>query len=250
MTYRFSVYAYRIGEISENIFLILMWIIIYHNGAQVIKGFTLNEMVSYLLIGNFIDVIVRNWLSPVVAGDIKDGRLSMFLVKPMKYLHYIIAREIGRISFALIMSVLSNLIIVLLFKKYLALSFDWILFIIVVLMVVLAFVVELLISYLVGLIAFWILEVESVFYTVERVKKFFSGAYFPISLLPKQFLAVSFFLPFAYSYFVPAQLFLGKLDIYIGLRGLAVQVIWIVLLLAVIKIVWLKGIRQFEGAGI
>lgn len=99
LMYRFSVFSYRVGEIAEMFFLIFMWSAIY-SGQGTIKGYSHDEMITYILVGNLINVIVRNWLSEVVADNIKQGILSQFLVKPMEYFRYIMAREIGRISFA------------------------------------------------------------------------------------------------------------------------------------------------------
>src|SRR3990167_6903901 len=84
LTYRFKVLSYRVGEVMEIVVLILMWSAIY-NTQDMIAGFTKKEMITYILIGNLINVTVRNFLSEVVAGDIKDGRLSIFLVRPMSY---------------------------------------------------------------------------------------------------------------------------------------------------------------------
>src|SRR3989337_3019609 len=152
LTYRFTVIAYRIGEMGEIGVLILMWTAIYGT-QEVIKGFTLPEMITYILAGNLFHVMVRNFLSTVVAGDIKEGQLSMFLIKPMSYFSYILAREIGRISLATILSVIWN--------------FDSVYLLVIFIMLVLAFVTELLLSYLVGLIAFWTDELDGLYRTIE-----------------------------------------------------------------------------------
>ena len=77
LAYRSVIIAYRAGEMAEVLILILMWTSIY--GKQdIIKGFTLPEMITYVLIGNLFSVITRNFLTNVVAHDIKDGRLSSF----------------------------------------------------------------------------------------------------------------------------------------------------------------------------
>jgi len=248
LTYRFTVLAYRIGEIGETLALILMWSAIY-GGQKVIGGLTLQEMITYILVGNFFNAIIRNFLSSVVSHDIKDGRLSMFLIRPMSYFNYILSREIGRISLSTLMSVLSSMLIIIFFINTFIWNFDVAYFLIIVAMVILAFVVELFLSYLIGLISFWTDEVDGIYATIDRIKKFFSGGYFPISLLPLMFVQVSFALPFAYSFFVPAQLYLKKLDLSVGLKGLLIQIVWILILYGIIKIVWGRGLKRYEGVG-
>lgn len=249
LTYRFTVLAYRIGEIAEILVLILMWSAIY-DSQEIIGGLTLKEMITYILIGNFFTGMVRNFLADLVAYDIKDGRLSMFLIRPIGYFNYILAREIGRISLATILSVLSSVLVIVFFFNTFIWDFDAAYWSVIFIMIVLAFITELLLSYLIGLIAFWTDEVDGLYATIVRVKKFFSGGYFPINLLPAIFVNISFLLPFAYSFFIPAQLYLKKIDLADGLKGLLVQIVWIVLLYVIIKLTWRRGLKRYEGVGI
>ncbi len=148
------------------------------------------------------------------------------------------------------MSAASQIIVMAFFYKILVLNFDPLYLILITAMVILAFIIELLLSYLVGLIAFWTDDVDGIYATIERIKKFFSGGYFPINLLPAAFIKASFLMPFAYSFFVPTQLYLKKIDIATGLRGLFVQIAWIMVLYLLIQIVWKRGLRKYEGVGI
>ncbi len=249
LTYRFTIFMYRVGELAEMVVLIMMWTAIYGD-QSVIKGFTLNEMVTYILAGGFVHALVRNFLADVIATDIKDGNLSLFLVKPMGYLEYIFSREVGRMSVPTAFSALSLVVVALLFWDSIIFSDDVMILALFFAMIALAFVIELLLSFLVGLIAFWTDEVNGLHLTIERLKKFLSGGYFPLSLLPVWFVNVSLLFPFAYSFYVPAQLYLGKMDATTGLHGILVQIIWIVLLYGIIQFVWRRGLRKYEGVGI
>lgn len=121
---------------------------------------------------------------------------------------------------------------------------------VVIFIVLLSFIIELLMSYLIGLSAFWTLEVEGIFTTVWRIKKLFSGGYFPLDFLPASFVSVSFLLPFAYSFFIPVQIYLGKMSLALGIKGIAVQFLWLFLLYGIIKLVWKKGLKKYESVGI
>src|SRR3990167_4102509 len=188
LTYRFTVLTYRIGEICELLVLILMWRAIY-GGQEMIAGFTFAEMVTYLLIG---------------------------------YFHYILVQEIERISLATILSVLSQFLVILFFLHIFVWNFDGLTLLLIFVMIFLAFLVELLLSYLIGLIAFWTDEVDGLYASLERIKKFFSGGYFPIHLLSSLFVQLSFLFSFSYSFYIPAQLYLKKIDKSIGLQGILI----------------------------
>lgn len=249
LTYRFTVLMYRTGEALEMIIIILMWATIYKT-QPIIQGYTLNEMVTYILIGNLINFVVRNFLTDVISTDIKDGRLSAFLTKPIDYMKYMFFREIGRISVSFIMSVSTQLLIMAFFFRNIIINLEAPYLILIIAMIVLAYVLEWLLSFLIGLIAFWILEVDGIYTTAYRLRKFFSGGYFPLSLLPVAFVNISFLLPFAYSFYIPTQLYLKKMDLMTGMKGVGVQLAWIVLLYLIIKLVWRRGIKKYEGVGI
>ncbi|MBI3335064.1 MAG: ABC-2 family transporter protein [Candidatus Portnoybacteria bacterium] len=249
LAYRFTVLAYRVGEVMEVLVLILMWSAIYGEQA-VIRGFTLKEMLTYVLIGNLFNVVTRNWLEQIVAEHIKDGKLSMILVQPVSYFQYIIFREIGRISLPTVLSVGSQIVVLLFFLDTLIINTDIWYLLLIVAMLIFAFVIELFISFLIGLIAFWTDEVDGIYATISRLKKFLSGGYFPLNLLPPFFLRTSLLFPFAYSIFVPAQLYLKKISLESGMQGLLIQCVWIFLLYSIIRVVWYFGIRKYEGVGI
>ena len=106
---------YRAGEITELLVLILMWTAIYSGGTGIIKGFTLNEMVTYVLVGNLCSLAVRNFLPAYVSRDIVEGRLSMFLVRPIPYIKFIFFNEFGRSFLSTSLSLLTQSILILFF---------------------------------------------------------------------------------------------------------------------------------------
>ena len=249
LNYRVTIIAYRIGDMAEILVLILMWTAIYANGSGIIKGFTLNEMITYVLIGNLCTAAVRNFLSGFVSRDISEGRLSMFLIKPIPYIKYVFLNEIGRAGLTILLSVASQFLIILFFLDKITLNTDPIYICLIILMIILAFIIEWLIGFLIGTIAFWTDEVDGLQATIDRVKRFFSGGYFPLSLLPFALVTVGTYLPFAYSFYVPAQLYLKKMSIHEGLIGLCVQVVWILILSLVLAFVWKRGLKRYEASG-
>lgn len=249
LNYRFTIIMYRVGEITELLVLILMWTAIYTGGTGVIKGFTLNEMVTYVLVGNMCSLAVRNFLPAYVSRDIVEGRLSMFLVRPISYIKYIFVNELGRSFLATFLSLLSQMIVVLFFLDKFLFNGSTIYLLLITAMIFLAFVIEMLIGFLIGTIAFWTDETEALQLTIDRIKRFFSGGYFPLSLLPVALATASIYLPFAYSFYFPAQLYLKKISIHDGLIGLGVQLVWIIILSGILHFVWKKGLKKYEASG-
>lgn len=249
LTYRLSVFAFRFGAVLEILLIITMWMMIFKTQTSV-SGLTRDEMISYVIIGNIITSFTRNLATDVIARDITDGSLSLFLIRPLSYFNYCFFREIGRTVLPLVVSLFFQILIIVIWFKAFIISPNFSTLLVIVPMVGLSFLIELGISFLAGLIAFWTDEVSGIFSIITTLKRFLSGSYFPLSLLPPLFTTLSFLLPFAYSFYIPTQLYLGKMSITQGLQGLAVQVIWIALLYGLIKLVWKRGLRKYEGVGI
>jgi ABC-2 type transport system permease protein len=249
LNFRFTTLTYRVGEIVEVLVLILLWTSIYETSGGIIKGFTLNEMITYVLIGNLCAAAARNFLPPFISRDINEGRLSTFLVKPISYIKYIFLNEFGRAFLATAVSFLSQVVITLFFLDRVVVNSDWRYVTLVIVMTFFAVVVELLIGFLIGIIAFWTEEVDGLQYSLDRVRRFFSGGYFPLSLLPPVFLAMSTYLPFQYSFYAPATLYLRKMTLAEGVEGLLVQSAWIIILSLLLAFVWNRGLRRYEATG-
>ncbi len=249
LAYRFTMAAYRIGEILEVLFLIVMWSALYEN-RPIISGYTLPEMLTYVLIGNLVSIVTRNFIISIVTRDIHEGGLSLFLVKPITYLRYAFIRELGRVTLPTALSVTTHLLVIACFSNRILFNTDARVLTIFLLMVILAFFQELMLSFIVALVCFWTHEVDGLYSAIDRLKRFISGSYFPLTLLPPLYVKVSLLFPFAYAFFVPTQLFLNKMTVAEGLYGLGVQIVWLALLYGLIQLVWYKGIRKYEGVGI
>jgi ABC-2 type transport system permease protein len=249
LNYRFTVLTYRVGEMAEVLVLVLMWTAIYSNGAGSLKGFTLEEMVTYVLIGNLFQVATRNFLPLLVSRDISEGRLSMYLVRPISYIKFIFLNEMGRIFLATILSIGSQILIISFFMSKIIFNSDPRYLLIICAMIFLAFITEMLIGLLVSFVAFWTDETDGIQASADRLKRFFSGGYFPLSLLPATLASASAYLPFGYSFFVPAQLYLKKMDLSQGAWGLLIELVWIALLSLIVAFVWKKGLRKYEATG-
>lgn len=249
LTFRFTTMTYRVGELAEILVLILMWSAIYATGSGTIKGFSLNEMITYVLIGNLAAVAVRNFIPGYVSRDINEGRLSMFLVKPISYIKFVFINELGRAFLATIISVGSQIVIICFFLDRIFINSDPVYILLILAMVFLSFIIELILGFIIGCIAFWTEEVDGIQMTIERIKRFFSGGYFPLSLLPISLITTSNYLPFQYSFFIPASIYLKKMSLMEGVRGLGVQFIWIILLSIILHFVWKRGLRKYEATG-
>ncbi|MFA5925681.1 MAG: ABC-2 family transporter protein [Parcubacteria group bacterium] len=249
-TYRASIAAYAFGNIAELVALTVIWIIVYRN-IDAIKGYSENEMISYVVFAWFFSFLTTTYaFERNVARDIHQGTLSNLMVKPQSYIRYMMAVATGRISIAFSIVLVQAVIVFSFFRSEIIFSLDIPKFLVLVFMLIATYLINLFLSILIGFIAFWTTEINGTYYSIKVFSRFMSGTFFPISLLPVFFMKASFFLPFVYTIYIPVQLYLGKISFAEGLRGLAIEIGWLVVLYVIIKIVWRLGLKKYESVGI
>ncbi|MFA6285255.1 MAG: ABC-2 family transporter protein [Parcubacteria group bacterium] len=249
-TYRLNIAAYAFGNIAELVALTVVWTIVYRN-IDTIQGYSSNEMITYVVFAWFFSFLTTTYsFEQNVARDIHQGTLSSLLIKPQSYIRYVMAVAVGRISIAFGIVIIQGILVFLFFSDVLIFSVDLPTIFLLFFMLVATFAINLFLSIIIGFIAFWTNEVFGLYYSLKVFAKFMSGTFFPIILLPVFFVKVCFFFPFAYTIYIPVQLYLGKISFAEGLRGFAIEVLWLGILYVIIRVLWKLGLKKYEGVGI
>jgi len=241
--HRISDFLLNISGVMEMLILVLLWVLLFSN-TGVLGGFTREEIIAYILIGNTIGLISGYFLHRLIAGDINDKKSKMLLYRPAKYFRHILSSSFGRNILPFIAALILNLLFLYFFLDSIPINIEITYIATIIIMILLAFIIEFLLAYIGKLFIFWTIESGRQYRLIVRIKKFLAGAYFPLSLLPPVLVSASLILPFSYSFYVPTQLYLKKISLSLGLQGLIVQVVWIMVLYAAIQIIWSRKIKK------
>ena len=76
------------------------------------------------------------------------------------------------------------------------------------------------------------------------VSDILSGLVIPIPFFPKYLQNISYFLPFRYVSDLPFRIYIGNVSTIEGLKGMLVQLIWIVILIVIGKITANKALKK------
>jgi ABC-2 type transport system permease protein len=249
-TYRTNILAFIIGNFFELSSQLIIWTAIYKT-LDMVKGYTYEEMMTYVIVGwVFMSITTNYGFEKIIARDIHEGTLSNFITKPMSYLRYIIAKASGRVLIALSVVFIESLVAVLIFSKFIVVNISFTGFLVLFVMLVMSYLIKLFLAILIGLIAFWTIDIAGIYNSINIFVKFLSGAYFPVNLLPINLVNISLAFPFIYTFYIPVRFFIGKLSIAQALLGILVQIVWLFILYALIKIIWKIGSKEYESVGI
>lgn len=251
--------VYRINFLFRAMFglvpllaTIFLWRTIYRGqgeGADV-AGYALSQMISYYLI-----VTIVNGLTEVndddfqIASDIKDGRISQFLLKPIDFLTYRLCLfGCGRLIYVAV-SILPVTLFIWCLREYFVAPADITTMILFLVSTFMAALLQFFISYTMALLAFWILEVSTFIFILFAFEYIASGQLFPLDILPQSMRAFMEWTPFFYELFFPVSIYLGRVQGPELWKGLGIQTIWVLGTYLLARLVWRQGIKRYAAVG-
>ena len=208
---------------------------------------TLKEMTTYVFIAMVIGIIIKNNIIENISNRIRNGLIAMDLIKPLNFKTFLFFDMIGRSLFNFVFQLLPVLVLGLIF---LPIAYPSLLnFILFCLSLVGAVVIVFLLSFCLGLLAFWYTSIWQVNILLWTLIALFSGRTIPLWFFPKILLNISNFLPFRLMYFAPTSIFLGKVDLGESMFLLIQQLIWILILFGLTKLIWHTAIKKLVIQG-
>lgn len=249
--------VYRVNFVVRGFFslfhlaaVFILWSAAYM-GENELGGYSLNETLTYfvtlLILQFFISAFNEDYQ---ISEDIRMGLINQFLLKPINYFGY---RFSIFVAARLVTGglVLIPLLVAMPFLYHL-LSFPaepWRIGVGLGAMALSA-MIQFSIAYCFGLLTFWFLEIQGFVILSMAIESLFGGQLFPLDLLPPWAYAISKFLPFYYQMYFPAAIFTGRLsDPTEIMHGFMIQAFWVIALLAVNQLLWVRGLRRHTAVG-
>ncbi|MBW8349892.1 ABC-2 family transporter protein [Bacillus sp. IITD106] len=242
MAYRFN---YFISLISSLIFILAMfylWKSIYA-GRTELAGFTWDQMKAYLFI-TFLTNSLVSWYSETgISRKILDGSVAMDLLKPLNFQKARLAETLGSSIVEGLIGAIFVTIFVILFAGVLVPdnAFTIVLFAI---SLVISLVLKFSIVYIFSLLCFWTTSAVGIAWSRAAITNLFSGALIPLTFFPDWLKALASILPFQGIVYIPASIYLGKIQGVEAVQMLCLQLFWVFVLWMVGKIMWNWAVRQ------
>jgi ABC-2 type transport system permease protein len=205
-------------------------------------------LTTYLVLVGVVTTLTSSWTARFLADSIRLGHLNAWLVRPCST-HLAaaannVAEKIAKLGTLLPMVAA----LAVPFHRDLHLPANpgrWLLFL---WALALGATMMFSLDVVVGSLAFWWDDVAAVDRFRQLATLFLSGAVLPLSVMPAAwgpFLRVQ---PFGYAVAFPIQTLLEPRAADLR-AGLAMQAAWTLLAVAAARLVWVRGLRRYSGAG-
>ncbi|MFQ5431309.1 MAG: ABC transporter permease [Nitrospinota bacterium] len=240
ITYRFD---YFMGILNGFLYVFIftsLWRALYaHMPQEPHSGFTLTGIITYAVFAMALKISF-SMDDTVVYKKVQDGGVAIDLMRPVSFYFMNLAESVGYSIFHIFARALPILVIsVLIFNVHFDMGLDRVgIFAVSALF---GYLILFMINYLIGLLAFWFLEVFPFQLFKYGLITFLSGGIVPVDFFPDAMRPFIMMLPFQYIHYTPTVIILGHVDAGRAAELVLYQAVWVVLLALLSKSAWSAG---------
>ncbi|MFQ5559595.1 MAG: ABC transporter permease [Nitrospinota bacterium] len=239
LTYRFD---YFVGILNAFLYVFIftsVWSSLYANaGGAVYQGFSITGIITYAVFAMVIRVSF-SMDDTAVPSKVRDGSVAIDLIRPISFFYMQLAQSLGHSIFHIFARSLPVLFVsMLFFDVTIPLTANLFLF---PLMAILGYLILFMVNYVIGLLAFWFIEIFPFLLFKYGLITLFSGGIVPVDFFPDFVKPALSLLPFQYILYTPTVALTGHVTgtpLYNLLMG---QIIWVFLLALLSKVMWNLG---------
>jgi len=250
LEYRLNFVFSILSAVSPVVIQTALWTSLYSPGSgETLFGFTYAQMIAYTVVANLVSRLVRAGFEYELNADIRTGGLDRYLVKPIGYFGFRLCVFLGSkavptgLNLVLLGGAAGVLNAVLGVPVSITAALTFAAGILV------AFVLNFLIFWCVGMAGFWLTEIGFLFEAVRIVIITASGGVFPLSVFGPSGQAALSMLPFRFTIQFPTELLCGRIPAGQVPADFALAFVWIGILAACARLLWNAGIRRFAAVG-
>lgn len=240
--------TYRIYIISEIIGSLLLPIVLnYFIWKSLLQtntiGYSLNEMMRYIIISNVILLFTQIRIEGEIEKDIKTYRLGQKLLLPVGYIKDNVFRYIsnGIVRFTIIYMP----IIIITSNRLPRNLIHTCTFLII------GFLLNALLSFIIGFLSFWMTEIWGVAAIRNLSIGLLSGATFPLDILPISIQRIMLFTPFPYMTYIPSKLICDPhFSFEIVKKGFFIASTWMAIFYLIAFTLMKHGLEKYTSNGV
>ena len=245
--YRVANYFYMIGMITEPVIYLVVWSTIAKQQGGEVGGYTAGTFAAYYIVWTLVRNMNIVFTPYGWAWRIREGNLSMELMRPMHPIHGDIAFFAGWKFVVIIFWLPLAAFLTWVFKP--TLSITGLEVLVFFLAIWGAYLIRTMLLSLLGMITFWTTRVSAIFELYFGLELILSGRLVPMTLMPQWVQTLSNYLPFKWTFYFPIDTLVGNLSARELWTGVGMQVLWIVIGASLLNLVWRAAIKQYSAVG-
>ncbi len=255
MMYRLNFVMWRVRMVMQILVVYFLWWAIFSQrqampaGRQEFFGYSQSMILTYILLSSLVRTLVLGTTTMDIGSVINQGNLSNFLLRPLHFFHYYIARDIGDKLLNFAFAVVEVTILYFLLRPPIFIQTNGITLLLFLAAIIMGTILYFFFSLIFGFLGFWTPDVWAPRFLSFVIMEFFAGGLFPLDILPKPIFFISQLLPFSYFLYFPLKVYLGQLTMMTILEGFVIGIAWVAGLTMFASLLWQKGLKVYTAEG-
>lgn len=245
--YRIQALLWMLFAIIRPIIFLAAWAAVAATQGGSVGGFSVGDFTTYFVCLTLVGHLAMSWNSHEFEFEVRMGRLSPKLLRPLHPLHYaVVDNLIFKLTTIVPLSLVLLGVVLTFGARFETQPFHLVLF---VPSVILAAALTFVVNWVIGTLAFWVTRMRTANTLFMRASFVFAGQIAPIALVPDWLQAMSYALPFWYMLGGPTEILRGSTTFEGSLLILAAQAVWLGLAWVAFRFAWRAGLRQYSAVG-
>lgn len=249
--YRSNFIVSAFGLLMQVYLLRVVWAAVFPPSGHTVSGgqvITLGLQIAYSTLATVQFSLFSPWQVSMVPQRVRDGTIAIDLARPISFNSQLLAWQLGftlgNAPFALLALPFAVLVGGAQLPVSAGAGFAY------AVSLVLGYLIAVLLGALMGLVAFWTLEIQGIMLIYLMVSRFLAGALVPLWFMPGWLRGIAQWLPFQGTTYTPVAVYLGQLGgARAVLTAIGAQAAWVLALSVLLWIVCTRALRRVTVQG-
>lgn len=234
---------------------IFLWTAVFASASSGrIQGYSREDVIAYYL----LTMVARAFssmpgLASGIARQIREGEIKKFMIQPIDLLSFLLLARVAHKLVYYAVAAGPFALVFFLCGDYFPPWPDATQILAFVAALVMGFLLGFFLEATIGMLGFWFLEVSSLLFVYMLFNFFFSGHMFPLDFLhgflPDWLANLVLLQPLQFLAYFPAAVWLGKVQGWELVQGLALQAGWMLFFMFAARWAMNAGYRRYSGYG-
>lgn len=248
--YRLNFLLWRFRNVIRFLMTYFLWSGVFLVNRQVF-GYSASEMLTYIFLLLIVaSLVFSSPSSDNIGGEISNGDISNYLIKPISYLKYWFTRDLSSKMLNLLFATFEISILWLIFRPQIVFPDNFATLTSFFTACLIAVLLFFQVSCAIRFTAFWAPEnTWPIAFLSIVIMDLLSGAIFPLDILPDWLYNLLQVTPFPYLLYFPVAIFIGKITGIVVVKVLVQALLWVLVMRWVVRIIWQKGLVAYTSEG-
>ena len=240
-------------ELFINVLFMLVYVYLWkalYTGQTSVEGYDLNKILTYIVVSQTLLTFTFTLrVARIIEEKVRTGEVVTDLMKPVDFQLMILTTAVGTSSHTVLFNMLPKF---LLFYGAFGLSLPSSLLTLslFIVSVVLGYIILFSIEFIIGIFAFWLVEIRGIYFLVIwGLSMLFSGYFLPLEFYPASLAKVAAVLPFRAIIYFPTAIYTGQLIEESLVTALLIQLTWVAALMGIGRVAYRAAFRKLVIQG-